>query len=82
MRAIKRLGLPAYAPHDLRHKWPTLTLTSGVSIHEVSRWLGHRSIEARWTITATSHRTAMSAARQVVEVVEVAVWGSTCSQQA
>ncbi|WP_443069304.1 tyrosine-type recombinase/integrase [Streptomyces sp. NBC_01362] len=44
-RAIKLLGLPEYNPHDLRHKWATVTLTSGVSIHEVSRRLGHRSIK-------------------------------------
>ncbi|MCX4733387.1 tyrosine-type recombinase/integrase [Streptomyces sp. NBC_01363] len=44
-RAIRRLGLPEYNPHDVRHKWATVTLTSGVSIHEVSRWLGHRSIK-------------------------------------
>lgn len=34
-----------YTPHDLRHKWATMTLTKGVSLHEVSRWLGHRSIK-------------------------------------
>ncbi|MFJ1551006.1 tyrosine-type recombinase/integrase [Streptomyces sp. NPDC088246] len=44
-RAIKRLALPEYNPHDLRHKWTTVTLTSGMSIHEVSRRLGHRSIK-------------------------------------
>ncbi|MFE7106927.1 tyrosine-type recombinase/integrase [Streptomyces sp. NPDC057575] len=37
--------MPAYNPHDLRHKWATVTLTSGVSIHEVSRRPGHRSIK-------------------------------------
>ncbi|MFJ8374427.1 site-specific integrase [Streptomyces sp. NPDC094461] len=44
-RAIKRIDLPPYNPHDLRHKWATVTLTSGVSPHEVSRRLGHRSIK-------------------------------------
>ncbi|MGP8303194.1 tyrosine-type recombinase/integrase [Streptomyces inhibens] len=44
-RAIKRLGIPDYTPHVLRHKWATVTLTNGVSIHEVSQWLGHRSIK-------------------------------------
>ncbi|MFD4996848.1 tyrosine-type recombinase/integrase [Streptomyces buecherae] len=43
-RAIGRLGLPEYNPHDLRKKWATETLTNGASLHEVSRWLGHRSI--------------------------------------
>ncbi len=36
-RAIKRLGLPAYTPHDLLHEWATVTLTNAVSIHEVAR---------------------------------------------
>ncbi|MGW0964490.1 tyrosine-type recombinase/integrase, partial [Streptomyces gelaticus] len=54
-RSIKRLGLPEYNPHDLRHKWATVTLTSGVSIHEVSRRLGHRSIKV--TVDKYGHLT-------------------------
>ncbi|WP_030252955.1 tyrosine-type recombinase/integrase [Streptomyces violens] len=42
--AIARLGLPPYKPHDLRHKWATITLSNGAALHEVSRWLGHRSV--------------------------------------
>ncbi|MCX5426883.1 site-specific integrase [Streptomyces sp. NBC_00257] len=66
-RAIKRLGLPEYNPHDLRHKWATVTLTSGVSIHEVSRWLGHRSIKV--TVDKYGHLTqdGRERCRQVVE---------------
>ena len=54
-RAVKRLGLPAYTPHDLRHEWATVTLTKGVSIHEVSRWLGHTSIKV--TVDRYGHLT-------------------------
>ncbi|MFC9756743.1 tyrosine-type recombinase/integrase [Streptomyces sp. NPDC056921] len=66
-RAIKRLGLPEYNPHDLRHKWATVTSTSGVSIHEVSRWLGHRSIKV--TVDKYGHltRDGQERCRQVVE---------------
>ncbi|GGT71200.1 hypothetical protein GCM10010207_81720 [Streptomyces atratus] len=66
-RSIKRLGLPEYNPHDLRHKWATVTLTSGVSIHEVSRWLGHRSIKV--TVDKYGHltRDGRERCRQVVE---------------
>ncbi|MFI0774145.1 tyrosine-type recombinase/integrase [Streptomyces sp. NPDC021212] len=66
-RAIKQLGLPAYTPHDLRHKWATVTLTNGVSIHEVSRWLGHRSIKV--TVDRYGHLTSdgRERCRQVVE---------------
>ncbi|WP_039628884.1 tyrosine-type recombinase/integrase [Streptomyces sp. 769] len=42
-RAVKRLGLRDYTPHDLRRKGTTVTLTNGVAIHEVSRWLGPHS---------------------------------------
>ncbi|WP_406417594.1 tyrosine-type recombinase/integrase [Streptomyces sp. NBC_00842] len=66
-RAIRRLGLPEYNPHELRHKWTTVTLTSGVSIHEVSRWLGHRSIKV--TVDQYGHLTqdGRERCRQVVE---------------
>ncbi|MFF9787841.1 MULTISPECIES: tyrosine-type recombinase/integrase [Streptomyces] len=65
-RAIKRLGLRKYTPHDLRHKWATVTLTNGVSIHEVSRWLGHRSIKV--TVDRYGHLTqdGRERCRQVV----------------
>ncbi|MET8274519.1 MULTISPECIES: tyrosine-type recombinase/integrase [unclassified Streptomyces] len=68
-RAIRRLGLPEYNPHDLRHKWATVTLTSGVSIHELSRWLGHRSIKV--TVDKYGHLTqdGRERCRQVVEAV-------------
>ncbi|MFD4946129.1 tyrosine-type recombinase/integrase [Streptomyces sp. NPDC058409] len=66
-RAIRRLGLLEYNPHDLRHKWTTVTLTSGVSIHEVSRRLGHRWIKV--TVEKYSHltRDGRERRRQVVE---------------
>lgn len=66
-RAIRRLGPPEYNPHDLRHKWTTVTLTSGVSIHEVSRRLGHRSIKV--TVDQYGHLTqdGQERCRQVVE---------------
>ncbi|MCF3142719.1 tyrosine-type recombinase/integrase [Streptomyces platensis] len=66
-RALKRLGLPAYNPHDLRHKWATVTLSNGVPIHEVSRWMGHSSIKI--TVDRYGHLTldGSQRCRQVVE---------------
>ena len=66
-RAIKRLGLRAYNPHDLRHKWATVTLSNGVPIHEVSRWMGHSSIKI--TVDHYGHLTqdGSERCRQVVE---------------
>ncbi|WP_244187982.1 tyrosine-type recombinase/integrase [Streptomyces regalis] len=32
-------------PHGLRHFFASTALAHGIPIHEVSRWLGHRSIK-------------------------------------
>ncbi|MEU2673408.1 tyrosine-type recombinase/integrase [Streptomyces sp. NPDC007164] len=60
-------NLPEYNPHNLRHKWTTVTMTNGVSIHEVSRWLGHRSIKV--TVDRYGHlaQDGQERCRQVVE---------------
>ncbi|WP_307813085.1 tyrosine-type recombinase/integrase [Streptomyces sp. N35] len=36
---------PRYTPHSLRHFFASTALANGIPIHEVSRWLGHRSIK-------------------------------------
>ncbi|MER5973905.1 tyrosine-type recombinase/integrase [Streptomyces sp. NPDC002055] len=66
-RALNRLGLPNYNPHDLRHKWATVTLSNSVSIHEVSRWMGHSSIKI--TVDRYGHLTldGSERCRQVIE---------------
>ncbi|MGW7002617.1 tyrosine-type recombinase/integrase [Streptomyces sp. NPDC054933] len=38
-------GSPKYTPHCLRHFFASTALAHGIPIHEVSRWLGHRSIK-------------------------------------
>jgi integrase len=53
MKTLKALNLvngnaPLYTPHDLRHFFASAALAGGVSLLEVSHWLGHRSI----TVTA------------------------------
>ncbi|MFF2925942.1 tyrosine-type recombinase/integrase [Streptomyces celluloflavus] len=65
-RTVKRPGLRAYTPHDLRHKWATLTSMNGVALHEVSRWLGHRSLKV--TVDRYGHLTqnGRERCRQVV----------------
>ena len=65
-RAIKRLNMREYNPHDLRHAWATVTLSNGVPLHEVSRWMGHRSI--RVTVDRYGHLTqdGSERCRQVV----------------
>jgi integrase len=38
-------GLKGFRPHDLRHVFASIALSEGVPVTDVSRWLGHRSIE-------------------------------------
>ncbi|WP_326812487.1 site-specific integrase [Streptomyces scopuliridis] len=51
MKACKAAGLvdangkPKYTPHGLRHFFASTALANGIPIHEVSRWLGHKSIK-------------------------------------
>jgi hypothetical protein len=40
--ACKKLGIPRFTHHDLRHLFATRCIESGVDIPTVSRWLGHR----------------------------------------
>jgi integrase len=45
-RAAAKAGLPPeFIPHSLRHLYASVALAEGIPITEVSRWLGHRSIE-------------------------------------
>jgi integrase len=45
-RAAEKAGLPPeFIPHSLRHCYASIALARGIPITEVSRWLGHKSIE-------------------------------------
>jgi len=45
-RAALKAGLPPeFIPHSLRHLYASTALAEGIPITEVSRWLGHKSIE-------------------------------------
>jgi integrase len=45
-RAAARAGLPPeFIPHSLRHFYASTSLAEGIPITDVSRWLGHKSIE-------------------------------------
>ncbi len=44
--AAAKAGLPSeFIPHSLRHLYASTALAEGIPITEVSRWLGHKSIE-------------------------------------
>jgi len=40
-RGCKAAGVPAFSPHDLRHRRATLWHLSGVPVVEAAAWLGH-----------------------------------------
>ncbi|GHJ35472.1 site-specific integrase [Streptomyces sp. TS71-3] len=42
---VKPDGSPKYTPHCLRHFFASTALAASIPIHEVSRWLGHKSIK-------------------------------------
>lgn len=45
-RAAQKAGLPdAYTFHQLRHSYASACLANGVQIHELSKWLGHGSVD-------------------------------------
>jgi site-specific recombinase XerD len=45
-RATAKAGLPPeFIPHTLRHCFASISLAHDIPITEVSRWLGHKSIE-------------------------------------
>jgi site-specific recombinase XerD len=44
--AASRAGLPPeFIPHSLRHLYASTALAEGIPITDLSRWLGHNSIE-------------------------------------
>ncbi|MEU5060178.1 MULTISPECIES: hypothetical protein [unclassified Streptomyces] len=45
---------PLYPPHCVRHFFASGALGHGIPVHEVSRWLGHRSIKTTADIYGTS----------------------------
>ncbi len=40
-RACKAAGIPAFSPHDLRHRRATLWHLGGIPVVEAAAWLGH-----------------------------------------
>lgn len=50
-RAAKKASLPPeFTPHDLRHVFASVALSNGIPITDVSRWLGHRSVDTTFRI--------------------------------
>jgi site-specific recombinase XerD len=67
-RAAEKAGLPPeFIPHALRHCFASTALAHGIPITEVSRWLGHRSIEVTHQIYGHLVPTSWERARTVLD---------------
>ena len=78
-RAAARAGLPPeFIPHSLRHMYASVALAEGIPITEVSRWLGHKSIEVTHQIYGHLTPANFTRARQTLD----AAFQASRSQQA
>ncbi|MFB1041469.1 tyrosine-type recombinase/integrase [Streptomyces chrestomyceticus] len=68
-KVIKTLGFD-WSPHDLRHWFASTALSSGLPLLDVSRWLGHKSINE--TADTYGHLTPDSTGRAIA-VMDVAI---------
>ena len=55
-RACKAAGIPAYSPHDLRHRRASLWHLAGVPPAEAASWLGHSAKEHLQDLRARRNR--------------------------
>jgi integrase len=63
-----KAGLPsAFTPHDLRHVFASVALSNNVPITDVSRWLGHRSVDLTYRIYSHFAPNAFDRARDVLD---------------
>jgi site-specific recombinase XerC len=68
-RAAARAGLPPqFIPHSLRHLYASTALAEGIPITEVSRWLGHKSIEVTHQIYGHLVPSSFDHARTALDV--------------
>jgi integrase len=67
-RAAAKAGLPPeFIPHSLRHCYASASMACGIPITEVSRWLGHKSIEVTHQIYGHLVPTSWDRARTVLD---------------
>jgi integrase len=67
-RAAGKAGLPPeFIPHTLRHCFASISLAHGIPITEVSRWLGHKSIEVTHQIYGHLVPSSWDRARTVLD---------------
>jgi integrase len=68
MAAAKAAGLtPEFTPHDLRHVWASITLARGVPVTDVSRYLGHRSVDLTYRLYSRFIPSSFDTARKILD---------------
>lgn len=68
VRGANAAGLPkGFTPHDLRHTYASVALSAGIPITDVSRWLGHKSIQLTHSIYGHMVPSAVSRATAVLD---------------
>jgi integrase len=58
---------PEFTPQDLRHVFASLALSNGVPVTDVSRWLGHTSVDLTYKIYSHFVPNAFDRARGVLD---------------
>lgn len=58
---------PEFIPHSLRHPYASTALAEGIPITEVSRWLGHKSIEVTHQVYGHLIPSSFDRARAVLD---------------
>ncbi len=64
---VKPDGMPKYTPYCLRHFFASTALADGIPIHEVSRWLGHKSIKTTVDIYGHLVPAAWDRCREIIQ---------------
>ncbi len=75
-KAADAAGLAGFRAHDLRHVFASAALANGVPITDVSRFLGHRSIEITYRIYSHYLPDSFGRATEVLDA-EYLQWSAT-----
>lgn len=68
VKARTKAGLSdEFSPHDLRHVFASVALANWIPVTDVSRWLGHRSVDTTYKIYSHFVPDAFERARDVLE---------------
>jgi len=75
-RAADAAGLTGFRAHDLRHVFASVALSGKVPVTDVSRWLGHRSIEITYRTYSHFIPDSWDQARSALDL-EYEKWSAT-----